>query len=40
MAMTLAVAGLIATDEVIVSSWESVNISYPEFLTDLEEILR
>jgi 3-phosphoshikimate 1-carboxyvinyltransferase len=40
MAMTLAVAGLIATDEVIVSSWESVNISYPEFLADLEEILR
>ncbi len=38
LAMSLAVAGLIARGETIISSAEAVNISYPGFWDDLEKI--
>lgn len=39
MAMTFAVAGLIASDDVVVSDWDSVDISYPGFVADVEGLV-
>ncbi len=36
MAMTMAVAGLVASGETVVEGAEAVDITYPEFWTDLE----
>ncbi len=38
MAMTFAVAALIARDRVTVRGWEAAAVSYPQFLQDLEKV--
>lgn len=40
IALTMAVAGLIAKEPVIVSGWECTDVSYPGFLEDLSSLTR
>lgn len=40
MAMTFAVAGLIAREGVTVNGWEAASVSYPQFMSDLREVAR
>ena len=39
IAMTFAVAGLAAQGETLIPDWDCVNISYPDFLTDLQSLI-
>lgn len=40
IAMTLAVAGLISSEPVLVEGWDCVSISYPSFAEDLEGLMK